>query len=220
MISIALDGPAGAGKSTLSRKAAESLGFIYVDTGALYRTVGLKFSKAGFDTALNCDVAEILKDTTVDIRFVGGEQRVFLDGCDVSEEIRTPIASMMASAVSAKGEVRAFLLEMQRKLARENNVVMDGRDIGTVVLPNATLKLFLTASAEDRAQRRYDELVAKGTKVTFKEVYDDMVQRDYNDSHREIAPLKQAEDAVLLDTTGFEAEQSLELILKTIKERI
>lgn len=220
MISIAIDGPAGAGKSTLSRKAAESLGFIYVDTGALYRTVGLKFSKAGFDTALNCDVAEILKDTTVDIRFVGGEQRVFLDGCDVSEEIRTPIASMMASAVSAKGEVRAFLLEMQRKLARENNVVMDGRDIGTVVLPNATLKLFLTASAEDRAQRRYDELVAKGTKVTFKEVYDDMVQRDYNDSHREIAPLKQAEDAVLLDTTGFEAEQSLELILKTIKERI
>lgn len=220
MISIAIDGPAGAGKSTLSRKAAEALGFIYVDTGALYRTVGLKFSKAGFDTALNCDVAEILKDTTVDIRFVGGEQRVFLDGCDVSEEIRTPIASMMASAVSAKGEVRAFLLEMQRKLARENNVVMDGRDIGTVVLPNATLKLFLTASAEDRAQRRYDELVAKGTKVTFKEVYDDMVQRDYNDSHREIAPLKQAEDAVLLDTTGFEAEQSLELILKTIKERI
>ena len=220
MISIAIDGPAGAGKSTLSRKAAEELGFIYVDTGALYRTVGLKFSKAGFDTALNCDVAEILKDTTVDIRFVGGEQRVFLDGCDVSEEIRTPIASMMASAVSAKGEVRAFLLEMQRKLARENNVVMDGRDIGTVVLPNATLKLFLTASAEDRAQRRYDELVAKGTKVTFKEVYDDMVQRDYNDSHREIAPLKQAEDAVLLDTTGFEAEQSLELILKTIKERI
>ncbi len=220
MISIAIDGPAGAGKSTLSRKAAEALGFIYVDTGALYRTVGLKFSKAGFDTALNCDVAEILKDTTVDIRFVGGEQRVFLDGCDVSEEIRTPIASMMASAVSAKGEVRAFLLEMQRKLARENNVVMDGRDIGTVVLPNATLKLFLTASAEDRAQRRYDELVAKGTNVTFKEVYDDMVQRDYNDSHREIAPLKQAEDAVLLDTTGFEAEQSLELILKTIKERI
>lgn len=220
MISIAIDGPAGAGKSTLSRKAAESLGFIYVDTGALYRTVGLKFSKAGFDTALNCDVAEILKDTTVDIRFVGGEQRVFLDGCDVSEEIRTPIASMMASAVSAKGEVRAFLLEMQRKLARENNVVMDGRDIGTVVLPNATLKLFLTASAEDRAQRRYNELIAKGTNVTFKEVYDDMVQRDYNDSHREIAPLKQAEDAVLLDTTGFEAEQSLELILKTIKERI
>ena len=220
MISIAIDGPAGAGKSTLSRKAAESLGFIYVDTGALYRTVGLKFSKAGYDTALDCDVNEVLKDTTVDIRFVNGEQRVFLDGCDVSEEIRTPVASMMASAVSAKGEVRAFLLEMQRKLAQENNVVMDGRDIGTVVLPNATLKLFLTASAEDRAQRRYNELVAKGTKVTFKEVYDDMVQRDYNDSHREIAPLKQAEDAVLLDTTGFEAEQSLELIIKTIKERI
>ncbi len=220
MISIAIDGPAGAGKSTLSRKAAAMLGFIYVDTGALYRTVGLKFSKCGFDTELNCEIQPILDDTTVDIRFVNGEQRVFLDGEDVSEEIRTPTASMMASAVSAKGEVRAFLLEMQRKLARENNVVMDGRDIGTVVLPNATVKIFLTASAEDRARRRYDELINKGMTVTFKEVYDDMVQRDYNDSHREIAPLKQAEDAVLADTTGFEPQQSLELLLKIIKERI
>ena len=141
MISIAIDGPAGAGKSTLSRKTAEELGFIYVDTGALYRTVGLKFSKAGFDTELNCDIDEVLKTTTVDIRFVNGEQRVFLDGKDVSDEIRTPKASMMASAVSAKPPVRDFLLEMQRKLARENNVVMDGRDIGTVVLPDATVKI-------------------------------------------------------------------------------
>lgn len=220
MISVAIDGPAGAGKSTLSRKAAELLGFIYVDTGALYRAVGLKFSKKGFGTDLNCDIQSVLGDTSVDIRFVEGEQRVFLDGEDVSEEIRTPTASMMASAVSAKSEVRAFLLEMQRKLARENNVLMDGRDIGTVVLPNATVKIFLTASAEDRAQRRYNELTEKGMNVTFKEVYDDMVQRDYNDSHREIAPLKQADDAVLADTTGFEPEQSLELILKIVKERI
>ncbi len=220
MISVAIDGPAGAGKSTLARKAAAELGFIYVDTGALYRTVGLKFSKMGADTELNCDIAAVLADTTVDIRFVNGEQRVFLDGEDVSEEIRTPVASMMASAVSAKGEVRAFLLEMQRKLARENDVLMDGRDIGTVVLPNATVKIFLTASAEERARRRYNELIAKGMKVTFKEVYDDMVQRDYNDSHREIAPLKQADDAVLADTTGLEPQESLQLILKIVKERI
>ena len=220
MISVAIDGPAGAGKSTLSRKAAELLGFIYVDTGALYRTVGLKFSKKGFGTDLNCDIQSILDDTTVDIRFVEGEQRVFLDGEDVSDEIRTPTASMMASAVSAKGEVRAFLLEMQRKLARENNVLMDGRDIGTGVLPDATVKIFLTASAEDRAQRRYNELTEKGMNVTFKEVYDDMIKRDYNDSHREIAPLKQADDAVLADTTGFDQQESLRLILKIIKERI
>ncbi len=220
MISVAIDGPAGAGKSTLARKAAKELGFIYVDTGALYRTVGLKFSKMGADTELNCDISSVLADTVVDIRFVNGEQRVFLDGQDVSEEIRTPTASMMASAVSAKSEVRAFLLEMQRKLARENDVLMDGRDIGTVVLPNATVKIFLTASAEERARRRYDELIAKGMTVTFKEVYDDMVQRDFNDTHREIAPLKQAHDAVLADTTGLEPHESLALILKLVKERI
>ena len=220
MISVAIDGPAGAGKSTLARKAAAELGYIYVDTGALYRTVGLKFSKMGANTELNCDIPSILAETTVDIRFVNGEQRVFLDCEDVSEEIRTPVASMMASAVSAKSEVRAFLLEMQRKLARENDVLMDGRDIGTVVLPNATVKIFLTASAEERARRRYDELIGKGMNVTFKEVYDDMVKRDYADSHREIAPLKQAEDAVLADTTGLTPDQSLELILKIVKERI
>ena len=220
MISVAIDGPAGAGKSTLARKAAAELGFIYVDTGALYRTVGLKFSKMGADTELNCDIPSVLSETTVDIRFVNGEQRVFLDGEDVSEEIRTPVASMMASAVSAKGEVRVFLLDMQRKLARENNVLMDGRDIGTVVLPNATVKIFLTASAEERARRRYDELISKGMTVTFKEVYDDMVQRDYNDSHREIAPLKQADDAILADTTGLQPEESLALILKIVRDRI
>lgn len=218
MISVAIDGPAGAGKSSLSRLAAKSLGFIYVDTGALYRAVGLKFSLSGADTTLNCDIEKILSETQVDIRFVDGEQRVFLDGEDVSDKIRTPEASMMASAVSAKLEVRAFLLEMQRKLARENNVLMDGRDIGTVVLPDATVKIYLTASAKARAERRYKELIEKGQEVTFQEVYDDMVQRDFNDMNRATAPLKQAEDAILADTTECNFEESLELILKIVKE--
>lgn len=219
MISVAIDGPAGAGKSSISRIAAKRLGFIYVDTGALYRAVGLKFSLSGADTALNCDIDGILADTSVDIRFKDGEQRVYLDGRDVSSEIRTPAASMMASAVSAKPQVRAFLLEMQRKLARENNVVMDGRDIGTVVLPNAKVKIYLTASAEVRAERRLKELTEKGENVTFKEVYGDMVKRDYDDMHREIAPLKQAEDAVLADTTNCNFEESVELILKIVNEK-
>lgn len=220
MISVAIDGPAGAGKSSLSRKVAEKLGYIYVDTGALYRAVGLKFLNLGYDTDLNCDIDEVLKETEIDIRFVNGEQRVFLDGSDVSEEIRMPKASMMASSVSAKPPVRAFLLNMQRKLAEENNVVMDGRDIGTVVLPNATVKIFLTASAEIRAQRRFKELCEKGVETTFKAVYDDMVQRDYNDSHREIAPLKQAVDAVLADTGNLDINGSIDLLLNIIKERI
>lgn len=218
-ISVAIDGPAGAGKSSISRLAAKRLGFIYVDTGALYRAVGLKFSLAGADTQLNCDIDGILAETAVDIRFKDGEQRVYLDGRDVSSEIRTPAASMMASAVSARPQVRAFLLEMQRKLARENNVVMDGRDIGTVVLPNAKVKIYLTASAEVRAERRLKELREKGENVTFKEVYDDMVKRDYDDMHREIAPLKQAEDAVLADTTDCNLEESVELILKIVNEK-
>ena len=201
MINIAIDGPAGAGKSSLSRKLAANLGYIYVDTGALYRAVGLKFSRLGFDTKLEGDIAKVLKSTVVDIKFVNEEQRVFLDDSDVSDLIRTPEASMMASAVSAKPEVRAYLLDMQRNLAKNNNVVMDGRDIGTVVLPDAKVKIFLTADVEERARRRLLELEQKGEKVTFEEVLSDMKQRDYNDSHRAIAPLKQAEDAVLADTT-------------------
>ncbi len=219
MISVAIDGPAGAGKSTISRTAAKELGFIYVDTGALYRAVGLKFLNDGYNTDLLCDIDAVLADTKVDIRFIDGEQRVFLGDEDVSEKIRTPEVSMMASAVSAKPEVRAYLLEMQRRLARENNVLMDGRDIGTVVLPDATVKIFLTASAEDRANRRYKELIEKGQEVTFEEVYEDMVKRDYNDSHRAIAPLKPADDAVIADTTGNEFEQSLALILKIVREK-
>lgn len=220
MISVAIDGPAGAGKSTLSRRLSEHFGFIYVDTGAMYRAVGLKFAKMGADTELNCDIEGILAETTVDIRFVGSEQRVFLDGADVSDEIRTPQMSMMASAVSAKPPVRAFLLDTQRKLAENNNCLMDGRDIGTVVLPNATVKIYLTASAEDRAMRRYKELIEKGQTVEFKDVYDDMVKRDYNDMNREIAPLKQANDAVVADTTGLEFNESFDLLVNIIKTGI
>ena len=218
MINIAIDGPAGAGKSSLSRKLAANLGYIYVDTGALYRATGLKFSRLGFTTELSGDVEKVLETTKVDIKFVNGEQRVFLDDEDVSDLIRTPEASMMASAVSARPAVRAFLLDMQRNLAKNNNVVMDGRDIGTVVLPDAKVKIFLTADVEERARRRLLELTEKGEKVTFEEVLADMKQRDYNDSHREIAPLSQAEDAVLADTTKLDLKGSLELLEKIVKE--
>ena len=220
MISIALDGPAGAGKSTVAKGAAKELGYIYVDTGALYRTVGLKFMREGYDTKLNCDIEAMLKTIEIDIKFIDGAQHVFLNGEDVSELIRTPKASLMASAVSAKPEVRAFLLEMQRRLARENNVIMDGRDIGTVVLPDATVKIFLTASAEERANRRYKELTEKGMEVNYDDVLADIEKRDYNDSHRAIAPLKPAEDSVMADTSKFTLEQSVELILSIINERL
>ena len=189
MISVAIDGPAGAGKSTVAKAAAEKLGFIYVDTGALYRAIGLKFTECGYDRDSDMQTDSILGGTKIDIAFTDGEQHVYLDGKDVSSLIRTPEASMMASAVSSKPEVRAFLLEMQRELARKNNVIMDGRDIGTVVLPNAQVKIFLTASVHERALRRYRELTEKGMKVELSEIEEDIKTRDYNDSHREIAPL-------------------------------
>ena len=220
MISIALDGPAGAGKSTLAKAAAKKLGFIYVDTGALYRAVGLKFSRAGYDTELNCDIDEMLKTTSVDIRFIGKEQHVFLDGEDVNALIRTPEISMMASAVSAKPPVRAFLLELQRKLARENNVIMDGRDIGTVVLPDATVKLFVTAKPETRADRRYKELTEKGMEVNYDEILSDIKTRDYNDSHRAVAPLKVAEGGIVFDTDDLDFEASLAELLKIIDKEV
>ncbi len=220
MVSIALDGPAGAGKSTIAKGAAKALGFIYVDTGALYRTVGLKFLRDGYTTELNCDIDAVLKTIKVDIKFIDGTQHVFLNGEDVSDKIRTPEASMMASAVSAKPPVRDFLLEMQRRLARENNVLMDGRDIATVVLPNATLKFFVTASVSERADRRYKELKEKGMNVNYDDIYNDIETRDYNDSHREIAPLKPAEDSIVFDTTGNTLDESIDKIMAIINERL
>ena len=220
MIAVAIDGPAGAGKSTIAKAAAKKLGFLYVDTGALYRATGLKFSKLGFDTNLNCDIDAVLNTTVVDFKYIDSVQHVFLDGKDVSEEIRTPEASMMASAVSAKPQVRAFLLEMQRKIARENNVIMDGRDIGTVVLPDAKIKIFLTASAEIRAKRRHIELIQKGENVTFEEVLADIEKRDYNDSHRELAPLKPAENSIYYDSTQKDLETNINDLVSIIEERM
>lgn len=220
MISVAIDGPAGAGKSTVAKAAAEKLGFIYVDTGALYRAIGLKFSNCGYDRDSDMPIDGILSNTKIDIAFENGEQHVYLDGKDVSSLIRTPEASMMASAVSSKPEVRAFLLEMQRELARKNNVIMDGRDIGTIVLPNAQVKIFLTASVRERALRRYRELTEKGMKVELFEIEEDIKTRDYNDSHREIAPLKPAEDSILADTTGNNLEESTQMVVKIIKDKL
>lgn len=220
MISVAIDGPAGAGKSTVAKAAAEKLGFIYVDTGALYRAIGLKFTECGYDRDSDLPTGSILGGTKIDIAFADGEQHVYLDGKDVTSLIRTPEASMMASAVSSKPEVRAFLLEMQRELARKNNVIMDGRDIGTVVLPNAQVKIFLTASVHERALRRYRELTEKGMKVELSEIEEDIKTRDYNDSHREIAPLKPAEDSVLADTTGNNLEESTQMVVKIIRDKL
>lgn len=221
MINVAIDGPAGAGKSTISRKAAETLGYIYIDTGALYRTVGLAAIRAGKDIEDPESIVTVLTDDlSVELKFVDGEQRMFLNGEDVSSLIRTPEASMAASRVSAVPKVREYLFDLQKKLARENNCIMDGRDIGTVVLPDAQVKIFLTASAEARAERRYKELVEKGMDVKLEDVLADMIERDYNDSHRAIAPLKQADDAVLCDTSNLTLEESIKLIISTIKDNI
>lgn len=220
MISIAIDGPAGAGKSTLARRLAKHMNYIYVDTGALYRAVGFKLIKNNISCDDTSSVEDMLKSTEVDIRFENGEQVVVLDGENVNAFIRTPEVSMMASSCSALGVVRAFLLEMQRGLAKRNSVVMDGRDIGTVVLPDAEVKIFLTASAEARAKRRYDELIEKGQQVEFDNVLKDIIQRDYQDMNRDIAPLKQAEDAVLVDTTEVDLEGSFKLLLNAVENKI
>ncbi len=219
-IAVALDGPAGAGKSTLAKRLAEAFGYLYVDTGALYRTIGLYFIRKGFADNLPEHLDDWLPEIHLDLTYQNGEQRVLLCGEDVSEEIRTPLASRMASDVSAKPEVRAFLLQLQRDLAETHDVVMDGRDIGTVVLPNATVKIFLTASAEERANRRYRQLKEKGSTVSYEEVLADMKQRDYNDSHRAIAPLKPAEDSILADTTQRTAEESLSWLIDIVKGKI
>ena len=220
MIAVAIDGPSGAGKSTIARKVAGELGFLYIDTGALYRSIGYYVLKKGGDPEKKEDVEAALPGIRLELRHADGVQRVFLNGEDVSDQIRTPAVSMAASHVSAFPAVRTFLLELQRKMAREHNVIMDGRDIGTVVLPDAELKIFLTATPEDRARRRYEELVEKGEAVTFDEVLKDVIQRDYNDTHRDIAPLRQAEDAVLADTTGFELPQSVALIRSLVEKKL
>ena len=221
IINVAIDGPAGAGKSTISRAAAKELGYIYIDTGALYRTVGLNAMRKGADiNNPESVVATITDDLKVELRFIDGEQRMFLCGEDVSDKIRTPEASSAASKVSAVPEVRKYLFDLQKDLAKNNNCIMDGRDIGTVVLPDAKVKIFLTASPEARAQRRYKELIEKGMDVKYDDVLADMIKRDYDDSHRAIAPLKQADDAVLADTSECTLEESIELIIKIIKDNI
>ena len=219
-INIAIDGPAGAGKSTIAKAAAKKFGYIYVDTGALYRAVAYYVLSQGKDTKNAEAVEMLLRDIVPELKHIGGEQRVFLNGEDVSDKIRTPEVSMGASAVSAIPQVRDFLFNLQQKIAAENNVVMDGRDIGTVVLPNADVKIYLTASAEERARRRHKELAEKGEQVSFEEVLADVNKRDYNDMHREIAPLRQAEDAVLCDTTNVDLQGAIDMLIGIINERL
>lgn len=220
-IAIAIDGPAGAGKSTIARLAAKELGFIYVDTGALYRTIGLAAFRRSLTAEDKDAIIEMLTAIKVELAFnEKHEQIVLLDGEDVSGLIRTPEISMMASAVSAIPEVRAFLLDLQRDMAHTNNVIMDGRDIGTVVLPDAKIKIFLSASPECRARRRYEELIEKGMDVKYEDILSDVVARDYADSHRDIAPLKPADDAIMVDTSGEDLETSVNKLLTIMRDRI
>lgn len=216
-INIAIDGPAGAGKSTIAKMVSAKMGYIYVDTGALYRTIALYITENDIPDE---KIEESLKNADVSLRFIDGTQRVFLGDRDVSGLIRTPEISMAASRTSAIPAVRAYLFGTQQKIAAENNVIMDGRDIGTVVLPNADVKIFLTASAEERANRRYKELAENPDCPSYQEILDDIIKRDYQDMHRETAPLKQAEDAVLVDTTKLTLEESADAIISVINEKI
>lgn len=219
-ISVAIDGPSGAGKSTIARRIAKDFGFIYVDTGAIYRTVGLAVARRELSPKEKDAVVSLLPDIRVTLGYgADGVQHMYLDGEDVSAHIRTPEISMFASAVSAYPEVRAYLMEMQRSLARENDVVMDGRDIGTVVLPRAGLKIFLTASPEERARRRFEELCAKGQDVEYATVLRELIERDENDSNRAAAPLRAADDALRLDTSAMDFEQSCQAVSQLIRER-
>lgn len=219
IFSIAIDGPAGAGKSTVARAISEEMSAMYLDTGAMYRTVGLYFLRRGMDedaAAVACHV----EDMDISVEFIDGAQHMLLDGEDVSAAIRTPEASMAASRVSAVPEVRTRLVRLQQETAKGISIVMDGRDIGTKVLPDATLKIYLTASAEVRAMRRYSELREKGEMPVYHEVLDDIVERDYNDSHREASPLTQAEDAVLLDSSYLTIRQVCDRVIGLCRERI
>lgn len=218
--SIAIDGPAGAGKSTLARKLAEKLGFLYVDTGAIYRTVALKVLWEQGDPADPAQVVPLLEGLEIHMDYENGEQKMYLEGEDVSAAIRRHKVSGAASKVSAIPEVRAFLLDYQRELSRTRDVVMDGRDIGTVVLPNADVKIFLTAAPEARARRRLLELEQRGEAADFETILRDIKERDWQDEHRPVAPLKQAADAVLLDTTDLDLGQSMSRLLSLVKEKI
>ena len=215
-IAIAIDGPAGAGKSTIARILAAQLGYLYVDTGALYRTVGYAALCRGIAPNDEAAVAPMLDTITVELTHQDGVQQVWLDGNNVNGLIRTPEVSMAASAISALPVVRQYLLHLQQDTARKQSVIMDGRDIGTVVLPFADVKIFLSATAEDRARRRFEELKEKGVAATYDDVLRDMKERDYNDSHRAAAPLRPAEDAICLDTTGNTLEESVTLLKNTI----
>lgn len=217
---IAIDGPAGAGKSTIARRLAVKMGFIYVDTGALYRTVAYSVIKSAVDPADIAAVTAHLNGISVDIKYKGTEQRVLLNGEDVSDFIRTPEVSMTASKTSAIPEVRAFLLGLQRKLAAKNNVVMDGRDIATVVLPNAEVKIFLTARPEVRARRRYDELIMKDAKVKFDDVLADLIKRDEQDMNRAVAPLKPSDGSVIVDTSDLDLEAAVETMRRVVEEKL
>lgn len=219
-ITIAIDGPAGAGKSTIAKRLAVKMGCIYVDTGALYRTIAYSLLKSGKDYNDTEAVVKHLDTIRVDIAYKGDTQIVLLNGDDVSAFIRTPEVSNVASVTSAIPEVRAYLLGLQRRLAEENSVVMDGRDIATVVLPNARVKIFLTASPEERARRRFLELKEKGIEADYDEVLSDIKERDYRDSHRETAPLKCADDAVLVDTTDKDLEQAVIAMEEAVKQQL
>ena len=219
--SIAIDGPAGAGKSTIAKSLAAELGYHYVDTGAIYRTVAYFLDLLGISPKDVDGVERYIDELTINIEYdESGKQHMIMNGMDVSDEIRTQDISQKASLVSAHKIVRDMLLDMQRDVAKKHNVIMDGRDIGTVVLPNATVKIFLTASAEVRAKRRTDELIAKGQKANFEQILKEIKQRDYQDSHRAIAPLKQASDAVLVDTSDLNIEQVLAAIKTVVQEKI
>ena len=217
MRAVAIDGPAGAGKSSIAKILAKKLGYIYVDTGALYRAVGYYVVSQSLSTTDSEAVIGCLDKIKVELRYVEGQQKVFINNEDVTEKIRTAEISMAASNVSAIPKVREFLFDLQQNIAKTNNVVMDGRDIGTVVLPNADVKIFLTASPEERAKRRYKELIEKGQQVTYEDVLADVITRDHNDSTRATAPLKQAEDAVLVDTSDLNFEQSVEALYNIAK---
>ncbi len=220
MINIAIDGPSGAGKSTLAKMLAKKLGYIYVDTGALYRSIGLYMFDSGINPKDKDAVIEALSNIKIELRFENGTQKVYLNGTDVKDRIRLPEMSMYASLTSAIPEVRAFLLDIQKDMAKKNNVIMDGRDIGTVILPDAQVKIFLVASSETRAKRRYKELAEKGIETSYEEVLSDIIKRDENDSTRAVAPAVAAPDAVLLDSSDMNADEALDAALKIIEDKI